>query len=58
VSLIPPNDPEFGQTPDEIIRHWCADSGIPYLGSADIGHDVENKIVPFGVLGDRERAER
>ena len=58
VSLIPPNDPEFGQTPDEIIRHWCADSAIPYLGSADIGHDVENKIVPFGVLGDRERAKR
>jgi muramoyltetrapeptide carboxypeptidase len=48
VSLVPPNDPEFGQTPEEIIRHWCADSGIPYLGPADIGHDVENKVVPFG----------
>jgi muramoyltetrapeptide carboxypeptidase len=50
VSLAPPNDPEFGQTPDQIIRHWCAQSGIPYLGTADIGHDIENKIVPFGVL--------
>jgi len=49
VSLVPPNDPEFGQTPEEIIRHWCADSGIPWLGPADIGHDVENKVVPFGV---------
>ena len=47
-SLVPPNDPEFGQTPDEIIRHWCAESGIPYLGNADIGHDIDNKVVPFG----------
>ena len=23
-------------------------SGIPWLGRADIGHDVDNKIVPFG----------
>jgi len=50
VSLVPPNDPEFGQTPDEIIRHWCEKSGIPYRGRADIGHDIDNKIVPFGVL--------
>ncbi|MGE0830918.1 MAG: LD-carboxypeptidase [Hyphomonadaceae bacterium] len=47
-SLIPPNDPEFGQTEEEIARHWCAVSGIPYLGRADIGHDADNKIVPFG----------
>lgn len=50
VSLVPPNDPEFGETPEQIIRHWCAESGIPYLGPADIGHDVENKVVPFGAL--------
>ena len=50
VSLVPPNDPEFGQSPEEIIRHWCTDSGIPYLGLADIGHDIDNKIVPFGGL--------
>ena len=50
VSLVPPNDPEFGQTPEEIIRHWCAESGIPYLGLADIGHDIDNKVVPFGLL--------
>jgi len=23
-------------------------SGILYLGRADIGHDIDNKIVPFG----------
>ncbi|MEI9996681.1 MAG: LD-carboxypeptidase [Rhizomicrobium sp.] len=48
VSDIPPNDPEFGQTPEEIVRHWCDVSGIAYLGAADIGHDAGNKIVPFG----------
>ncbi len=45
---IPENDPEFGQTEEEIARHWCQVSGIPYLGRADIGHDTDNKIVPFG----------
>ncbi len=47
-SLIPPNDPEFGSNEEEIARHWCAVSGIPWLGRADIGHDVDNKVVPFG----------
>ena len=47
-SAIPDNDPPFQQTPEEIARHWCARSGIAYLGSADIGHDAANKIVPFG----------
>jgi hypothetical protein len=31
-----------------VVRHWCDVSGIPYLGRADIGHDIDNKIVPFG----------
>jgi muramoyltetrapeptide carboxypeptidase len=47
-SAIPENDPDFGQTEVEIAQHWCARSGIPYLGRADIGHDADNKIVPFG----------
>ncbi len=46
-SDIPKNDVDFGQTEEEIARHWCAISGIPYLGRADIGHDIDNKIVPF-----------
>ena len=45
---VTPNDPDFGMTAEEIARYWCARSGIPYLGGADIGHDAENKIVPFG----------
>jgi muramoyltetrapeptide carboxypeptidase len=35
---------------EAVMRHWCGVSGIPYLGRADIGHDAENKIVPFGRL--------
>jgi muramoyltetrapeptide carboxypeptidase len=51
-SDVPPNDPEFGHTPDEIVQHWCERSGISYLGRADIGHDAQNKVVPFGRLQD------
>jgi muramoyltetrapeptide carboxypeptidase len=47
-SAIFPNDPEFGQNEEEVAQHWCRVSGIPYLGRADIGHDVDNKVVPFG----------
>lgn len=47
ISDVPDNDPAFGQDDQEICRHWCAVSGIPYLGRADIGHDVANKVVPF-----------
>jgi len=45
---IPPNEPDFGMTEEEVARYWCERSGIPWLGRADIGHDVDNKIVPFG----------
>lgn len=48
VSDITPNDPEFGLTPEQIVRYWCQRTGIPFLGSADIGHDGDNKVVPFG----------
>lgn len=42
------NDPEFGREEAAIAEEWCARSGIPWLGRADIGHDAENKVVPFG----------
>jgi muramoyltetrapeptide carboxypeptidase len=45
---IKPNNPEFGMDEVAIAEHWCAVSGIPYLGRADIGHDTANKVVPFG----------
>jgi muramoyltetrapeptide carboxypeptidase len=47
-SRITPNDPDFGMTDEEVARYWCSRSGIPWLGRADIGHDVDNKVVPFG----------
>ncbi len=47
-SAIPANQPDFGQTEEEVVRSWCERSGIPYLGRADIGHDSDNKVVPFG----------
>ncbi len=49
VSDVPENDRPFGEEPDDIARRWCAYAGIAYLGRADIGHDADNKIVPFGV---------
>lgn len=48
VGDIPENDIPFGQDAEAIARHWCARHAIPYLGRADIGHDADNKIVPFG----------
>jgi muramoyltetrapeptide carboxypeptidase len=50
VSDITPNDKPFGANEEEIVRYWCAKADIAYLGRADIGHDVENKVVPFGAL--------
>jgi muramoyltetrapeptide carboxypeptidase len=48
VSDILPNDPDFGEDEEAIVRGWCERFGIAYLGRADIGHDVDNKVVPFG----------
>jgi len=49
-SLIPPNDPDFGMTEEAVARFWCERSGIPWLGRADIGHDADNRVVPFGAV--------
>ncbi len=51
VSDVPDNDVAFGSEPEQIARFWCARHGIAFLGSADIGHDAANKIVPFGLAG-------
>ena len=45
---VPENDPDFGCGEEDVVRYWCARSGIAYLGRADIGHDVQNRVVPFG----------
>jgi muramoyltetrapeptide carboxypeptidase len=50
VSDTPENDKPFGADEEGIIRYWCKRAEIPYLGRADIGHDIDNRVVPFGVL--------
>jgi len=45
---IKPNTIPFGEDEVAIARHWCNIAGIAWLGRADIGHDAENKVVPFG----------
>jgi muramoyltetrapeptide carboxypeptidase len=42
------NDLDFVESEEEVARRWCRDSGIEWLGRADIGHDGDNKVVPFG----------
>jgi muramoyltetrapeptide carboxypeptidase len=49
VSDVPENDRPFGTEPEQIARFWCERHSIPFLGFADIGHDANNKIVPFGL---------
>ena len=56
ISDVPENDRPFGSDAEEIAEDWCARSGIPYLGRADIGHDAANKIVPFGLEARGARA--
>jgi muramoyltetrapeptide carboxypeptidase len=47
ISNIPSNDPEFGRDEVAIVEEWCARSRIRFGGRADIGHDAQNKVVPF-----------
>src|SRR5689334_7181966 len=48
VGDIIPNDPEFAVDEAAIVEDWCARSGITFGGRADIGHDAQNRVVPFG----------
>ncbi|MDB5453394.1 MAG: LD-carboxypeptidase [Caulobacteraceae bacterium] len=48
VSATLANVPEFGAAEEAVTEHWCRHAGIAYLGRADVGHDVDNKVVPFG----------
>ena len=46
-SDILPNEPDFAVDVSGIVEDWCRRTGIPFGGTADIGHDAQNKIVPF-----------
>lgn len=56
VSDVPENDRPFGAEPEAIAGYWCERHAIPFLGSADIGHDAANRIVPFGLASDAGRS--
>jgi muramoyltetrapeptide carboxypeptidase len=47
VADILSNEPSWGTDEVAIVEDWCARSGIPYGGRADIGHDARNRVVPF-----------
>lgn len=47
-SDIPENEPQFGHDEQAIAADWCRRSGIEIGDPADIGHDSDNKVVPFG----------
>ena len=47
-SDIPENDPQFGIDEQAIAADWCRRSGIQLGPPADIGHDSQNMVVPFG----------
>lgn len=56
VSQVPENDRAFGSEPVAMVGYWCERHGIAFLGLADIGHDIANRIVPFG-LAERHRGQ-
>lgn len=47
VGDILPNETEFGADEVAIVEDWCRRSGLPFGGRADIGHDANNRVVPF-----------
>jgi muramoyltetrapeptide carboxypeptidase len=55
-SAVPENDVPFPITSEESVAHWCEAANVPVIGCADIGHDADNKIVPFGRLRDWRNA--
>ncbi|HEY8435340.1 MAG TPA: LD-carboxypeptidase [Sphingomicrobium sp.] len=48
VSDVLANDPEFAVDAVSIVEDWCGRAGIAFAGRADIGHDADNRVVPFG----------
>lgn len=49
VTAIKDNNPPWGETLDTMIRRWCRDMGVPFLGPAEVGHTQTNRVVPFGL---------
>lgn len=49
VNDVQDNDPPWAEPLETMMRRWCAEMGVPYLGRAEIGHTQTNRVVPFGV---------
>ena len=49
ISDVTANDPPWGEPLETMIVRWCGELGVPYLGRAEIGHDKDNMVVPFGL---------
>ena len=49
VSDVQANDPPWAEPLEAMIRRWCAEMDVAYLGRADIGHTQSNHVVPFGI---------
>jgi len=47
VADILANDPEFACDEVAIVEDWCRRAGIAFGRRADIGHDADNRVVPF-----------
>ena len=47
VSDVLENEPDFASDAESVVKLWCHRSGIEYGGRADIGHDGDNRVVPF-----------
>jgi muramoyltetrapeptide carboxypeptidase len=45
--FVKANDRPFGADEEAIARDWCERSDIAWGGRADIGHDADNRVVPF-----------
>jgi muramoyltetrapeptide carboxypeptidase len=55
-SNVPENDVAFSMTSEQSVGFWCQQVGVAVHGIGDIGHDSNNKIVPFGLLTDWRKA--
>lgn len=48
VSDVLENEPDFESDAVSVVADWCDRAGIAFAGAADIGHDGDNRVVPFG----------
>lgn len=49
VTDVQPNNPPWAEPLESMMRRWCAEMGVPFLGGAEIGHTQTNCVVPFGM---------